>query len=82
MKERTKIPNNSIVEGAFGEIVRPRNNYIMNKFNAYMYYQNAKAYSQGNHRRWDEDSLKKEGYQKLKEYKEEFDKLFSEVKVG
>lgn len=46
-----------------------------------MYYQNAKAYSEGNHRRWDEDSLKKESYQKLKEYKEEFNRLFSSEKT-
>lgn len=80
VKEKTKIPSNSIVEGAFGEIIRPRNNYIMNKFNAYMYYQNAIAYTKGNYRRWEEEELKQEGYAKLKEYKEEFDRLFSDNK--
>lgn len=52
LKEGTQIPSNSIVMGMPGKVARTRNSGAANKFNAWMYIQNARAYSQGEHRAW------------------------------
>jgi hypothetical protein len=46
------IPDNSIVVGSPGKVIKSRNNYIANRLVANFYYENALAYAQGDHRRW------------------------------
>ena len=41
LKERTIIPDNSIVMGIPGKVVRTQNNWIANRFNAHLYEVNA-----------------------------------------
>lgn len=57
LKEGTIIPDNSIVMGCPGEVVKQKNNYIANKVNAFLYYENALAHRQGNHQRWSQKDL-------------------------
>tara|TARA_R110002167_G_scaffold136242_2_gene322884 strand:+ start:124 stop:768 length:645 start_codon:yes stop_codon:yes gene_type:complete len=49
----TVIPANSIVAGVPGRVVKSRNNFIANRMNALIYYRNALAYANGEHRAWD-----------------------------
>ena len=58
LKEGTIIPPNSIVMGAPGKVVRERDNSAANAFNAWMYHQNAIAYSNGDYRFWDSEVFK------------------------
>ena len=51
LKEGTVIPDNSIVAGAPGKIMKTKNNYEQNLFNAMAYYENAIAYAEGDYRR-------------------------------
>ncbi|MES2073862.1 MAG: gamma carbonic anhydrase family protein [Pseudomonadota bacterium] len=53
LKEGTLIPPNSIVMGTPGKVIRTQNNYVRNRLNAYLYYQNALAFAQQNYRAWD-----------------------------
>ena len=54
--EGTIIPANSIVAGVPGKVVKTLDNLMANKLNALAYYENARAYNKGHHRRWaDED---------------------------
>ena len=55
---KTIIPENSIVTTHNGLKIKERNNYIANRFNAEMYYQNALGYVNGNHRVWGEPEFK------------------------
>ncbi|MEM7077438.1 MAG: gamma carbonic anhydrase family protein [Pseudomonadota bacterium] len=50
--ENSMIPANSIVAGVPGKVVRSHDNRIPNKLNALAYFENGKAYAQGNFRRW------------------------------
>jgi carbonic anhydrase/acetyltransferase-like protein (isoleucine patch superfamily) len=54
LKEGSIIPPNSIVMGAPGKVVRTQNNFIANRMNAYLYYQNALAYAAGQYRAWEQ----------------------------
>ncbi len=54
LKENTVIPDNSVVMGIPGRVTRNRNNFVLNRYNAFLYHQNGLAYAAGNHRRWDE----------------------------
>ncbi|MFZ6645544.1 gamma carbonic anhydrase family protein [Undibacterium sp. TJN25] len=53
LKEGTVIPANSIVMGTPGKVVRTQNNYVRNRLNAYLYYQNALAFAQQHYRAWE-----------------------------
>lgn len=50
--EGVVIPPNSIVAGVPGKVIKTRDNYIANRLNAWMYFQNAIAYTAGDHRAW------------------------------
>ena len=50
--EGTVIPDNAIVMGTPGKVTRLADNRVKNRFNAYMYTANARAYAAGNHRLW------------------------------
>lgn len=52
--EGKQIPDNSIVVGAPGKVIRTKNNFIANRRNAMLYHWNAKAFSRGDHRGWDQ----------------------------
>lgn len=51
LKEGTVIPDNSIVAGSPGKVIKTRNSYEPNRFNAMAYYENALGYAEGDHRR-------------------------------
>jgi carbonic anhydrase/acetyltransferase-like protein (isoleucine patch superfamily) len=53
MVEGTHVPDNSIVIGAPARVVKSRNNWVANRFNALLYHRNAEAYARGEHRTWD-----------------------------
>lgn len=67
LKEKTKIPSNSVVTGNPARVARTRNNAWANKFNAQMYFENAIAYTQGNHRVWEGEELKSRAGKMLKD---------------
>ena len=63
LKEGTEIPPNSIVMGVPAKVTKERNNWIANRFNAWLYHRNALAYARGYHRAWDGAETVAEGKQ-------------------
>lgn len=57
VRENQKIPPNSIVVGVPAAVKGERNSRIPNRMNAFLYYENAIAYANGNYRRWSEDAF-------------------------
>lgn len=57
VRENQVIPPNSIVVGVPASVKAERNSRIPNQMNAFLYYENAIAYSNGNYRRWNEDAF-------------------------
>jgi carbonic anhydrase/acetyltransferase-like protein (isoleucine patch superfamily) len=58
LKENTIVPPNSIVAGVPAVVKATRDSGAANRFNAWLYAENAKAYARGEHRFWAEDDLK------------------------
>jgi carbonic anhydrase/acetyltransferase-like protein (isoleucine patch superfamily) len=58
LKENTIVPPNSIVAGVPAVVKATRDSGDANRFNAWIYTQNAAAYARGEHRSWDELDLK------------------------
>ena len=52
LKENTVIPPNSIVAGVPATVKATRDSGAANRFNAWLYCENASAYSRGEHRVW------------------------------
>jgi carbonic anhydrase/acetyltransferase-like protein (isoleucine patch superfamily) len=52
VREGSVIPPNSIVMGTPAKVVRERNCFVDNRFNAWLYHRNALAYARGEHRAW------------------------------
>ena len=52
VREGQVIPPNSIVMGTPAKVVRTADNFVANRFNAWLYHRNALAYAAGNHRAW------------------------------
>lgn len=50
--EGTVIPDNAIVMGVPGRVVRTENRWVENRINAWYYWRNALAYARGEHREW------------------------------
>jgi carbonic anhydrase/acetyltransferase-like protein (isoleucine patch superfamily) len=73
--ENMKIPDNSIVIGAPAKVIRTRNNYVPNRFNAWLYAENAEAYRAGEQRRWDRPDFAAEADAKMNELHAEFEEL-------
>ncbi|ANK80784.1 gamma carbonic anhydrase family protein [Minwuia thermotolerans] len=57
VRENQEIPPNSIVVGVPAAVKAERNSRIPNSMNAFLYYENAIAYSNGYYRRWSDDSF-------------------------
>jgi carbonic anhydrase/acetyltransferase-like protein (isoleucine patch superfamily) len=57
LKENTVVPANSIVAGVPAEVKATRDSGAANRFNAWLYGQNAEAYARGEHRVWAETDL-------------------------
>jgi carbonic anhydrase/acetyltransferase-like protein (isoleucine patch superfamily) len=58
LKENTVVPPNSIVAGVPAVVKATRDSGAANRFNAWLYAENAKAYARGEHRFWAEADLK------------------------
>lgn len=52
LTEGAEIPNNSVVMGMPGKVVRRTNNFLRTRRNAMIYHRNALAYARGDHRAW------------------------------
>ena len=72
LKERTVIPDNSIVMGVPGKVVREQNNWVANRFNAWLYEQNGLAYAKGAHRAWDGPEFLEQSRLKMESLQSEF----------
>jgi carbonic anhydrase/acetyltransferase-like protein (isoleucine patch superfamily) len=70
-----EIPANSIAVGAPARVIKTRNNYVANVWNAWIYAVNAQAFREGFHRRWDEAVFPPEAAEKRAEIQAEFDAL-------
>ena len=75
VKEGTKVPPSSIVVGAPAKVIKSRNSWVANRFNAWLYSINAEAYAKGDHRRWDGPGFWEEAKAKMTELHEEFERL-------
>lgn len=58
LKEGTVVPPNSIVAGVPAVVKATRDSGAANRFNAWLYAENAAAYARGEHRFWNEVDLK------------------------
>ncbi len=74
--ENSIIPDNSVVAGIPGKIKKNKNNFIGNRFNAYMYYYNSLAYNNGEYRSWSSDQFKELAKEKMLEIQKEYEKLY------
>ena len=50
LTQGTQIPDNSIVMGVPGKVVKTRDNFERTRLNALVYLWNARAYAKGDHR--------------------------------
>ena len=82
LKEGTVIPDNSIVMGTPGKVVRTQNNYAKCRLNAFMYYRNALAYSNNQHREWASENCLKAMSAEMDKLRIEHQKLELEGKVA
>ena len=73
-----QIPANSVVAGIPAKVVKTRNDYVANKFNAFLYERNARAYAKGDHRHWDSKAFLDEANVEMKRLQAEFAALDSE----
>jgi len=72
LKEGTMIPDNSIVMGTPGKVTREANSWVKNRFNAWMYSVNGKAYARGEHRAWSGPDFAAQADAELKRLKSVF----------
>jgi len=73
--ENTKVPPNSVLVGTPAKVIKTRNNWVRNRFNAWLYAINAEAYGAGEHRRWDGETFLVEAAEKMKALTAEFEAL-------
>ena len=79
LKEGTVIPENSIVVGVPGKVIKSRNNWLKNRFNAFMYHHNALCYARGEHRGWTGPEFEQAGRAELARLQAEYDLLYGTV---
>lgn len=82
VREGQKVPDNSIVVGVPAQVKSTRNNLVANKMNAFLYYQNAKAYAEGHYRRWDDTEIWQLAASEMEEFKKELAELEAADKKG
>ena len=70
-----EIPPNSIAVGAPAKVIKTRNNYVFNVWNAWIYAENARAFREGHHRAWDETTFPPEAVAKRAEIEAAFEAL-------
>ncbi|MEC9345339.1 MAG: gamma carbonic anhydrase family protein [Pseudomonadota bacterium] len=71
VREGQVIPPNSIVVGVPAVVKATRNNYLPNRMNAFLYYENAIAYRNGHYRRWSDDNFWKLAADEMDRLKQE-----------
>ena len=76
LKEGTRIPDNSIVMGTPGKVTRSANNWVKNRFNAYMYHHNALCYAKGEHRGWSTADFQQHARSEMGRLQTEFTRLY------
>ena len=79
LKENTIIPANSIVMGTPGKVTRTRNNWLKNRFNAFMYNHNAQCYARGEHRGWCGPQFEEKARKQFALLQGEFEMLYGTV---
>lgn len=82
LTEGTVIPDNSIVMGVPGKVKRTQNNWLKNRFNAFMYNRNGKAYAAGDHRGWHGPEFEKAARFTFAELQAEYQQRFGEAQDG
>jgi len=76
LKEGTVIPENSIVVGVPGKVIRTQNNWLKNRFNAFMYHHNACCYTRGEHRGWSGPEFEEKARAEMARLQREYAELF------
>lgn len=77
ISEGTIIPANSIVMGVPGKVRSTKNNFISNRFNAFMYYYNAVCYKSGNYRGWCGKEFEEAAQKEMEKIKKDFNSDYS-----
>ncbi len=72
LPENTVVPDNSVVMGMPGKVKRTDNGWVKNRFNAFIYHQNALGYAEGNHRAWTGENFSQAANAELKRLTEAF----------
>ena len=70
-----QIPENSVVMGVPASVKKNKNNFIQNRFNAFMYEINGQAYSKGEYRAWEGKTFQKKAEKQMKLIIDEFEKI-------
>ena len=78
LTEGAEIPDNSVVMGMPGKVVRRTNNFLRTRRNALIYHRNALAYSRGDHRAWCGPEFEAWNAQLAADLKAAFDRLYPE----
>lgn len=52
LKDRTLVPDNSIIVGSPAKVIATRDNRLPNRINAEFYMRNGECYARGEHRAW------------------------------
>lgn len=79
LTEGTVVPDNSIVMGMPGKVVRAKNSFLQTRRNALIYHRNALAYAQGDHRTWTGPEFEAWQAAMLEELEAEFRRLHPEA---
>ncbi len=77
--EGTEIPDDSIVMGMPGKVVRTQNNFLRTRRNALIYHRNAEAYARGDHRAWSGPEHEAWQVEMRRELKAEYRRLYPDA---
>ncbi len=75
VKEGMEVPENSIVMGIPASVKKTKNNFIQNRFNAFMYKINGESYARGEYRAWEGKNFEEKAKKQMKKIIEEFEKI-------
>ncbi|NKB60199.1 MAG: gamma carbonic anhydrase family protein [Alphaproteobacteria bacterium] len=79
LSEGKVIPDDSIVMGMPGKVVRTKNNFLQTRRNALIYHRNALAYARGDHRAWCGPDFEIWQAEILKTLEAEFSRLYPDT---